>query len=63
MIWDRLRAGPLEWLIKNYDDTDKGSWHTKQILTDLIQSGGIIVINYLQNFIQHSSLMVISSHR
>jgi hypothetical protein len=60
-----MRHGLLEWLFKTYDDTgiDKGSWHTKQFLVDLIQSGGITIINYLQNFIQHSSLKVISSKR
>ena len=60
---DRLRRGSLQRLFKNYDDTgtEKGSWHTKQILANLTQSGGIVVINYLQNFIQHSSLKFISS--
>jgi len=41
--------------------TDKGSWHRNLIIVDLIQSGGIIIINYLQNFIQPSSVKVISS--
>ena len=38
---DRQRPGLLEWLFKNYDDTstDKGAWHTKQILAELIELG------------------------
>ena len=45
MLWnrtDRHRPRSLEWLFKNYNDTgtDKGSWHTKQILAELIQPGG-----------------------
>jgi len=45
MLWngtDWQRPGPLEWLFKNYDDTeiDKGAWHTKQIVAELIQPGG-----------------------
>jgi hypothetical protein len=36
-----MRCGPLEWLLKNYDTVlDKGSWHKKQILAELIQPGG-----------------------
>jgi hypothetical protein len=36
-----MRPGPLEWPFKNYDTgTDKGSWHTKQILAELNQPGG-----------------------
>ena len=32
----------FEWLFKNYDDTgiDKGAWHTKQIVAELIEPGG-----------------------
>jgi len=39
---DRHRPKPLEWLFKNYDDTgiDKGAWHTKQIVAELIEPGG-----------------------
>ena len=32
----------LEWLFKNHDDNgiDKGAWHTKQIVAELIEPGG-----------------------
>jgi hypothetical protein len=38
---DRMGPGLLELLLKNYDETstDKGVWHTKQILAELIQPG------------------------
>jgi hypothetical protein len=44
MSWngtDRQRPEPLEWLFKNCDDTgiDKRSWHTKQIVAELIEPG------------------------
>ena len=41
---DRMRRGPLEWLLKNYDTiTDKGSWNTNQTLAKLIQLGGMTI--------------------
>ena len=39
---DRQRPKPLEWLFKNNDNTgiDIGASHTKQILAELIETGG-----------------------
>jgi len=42
---------------------DRGSQQPKQNLDGQTQSEGIIIINYLQNFIQHSLFKVISSQR